>query len=259
MMLRLVFLFLIVALAIAPQQAPTKAAGEDGFASLINEPDLTEWDGNRHAWKLDDGVLTGRSDGSSPAILVVSGREFGDFELRFEARVHRGAVRVKMHGPGPGPLGVALEINSATVEWFSNDASSFVVAYNRPDDIPPAVRHAGCERPLEQRRTSGGKELRPVAPLALGVRAFSALPRHFLRSWTTDEASSGTEDSSSQKVSPGWGSSYRHPPRAEMPSGPVLLPSTPPFPPLVLRCSSGRTAGGSLYSYQCVSDPSGRL
>src|ERR1019366_4078069 len=40
--------------------------------------------------------------------------------------------------------------------------------------------------------------------------------------WTTDEASSGTEDSSSQKVSPGWGSSYRHPPRAEMPSGPVV-------------------------------------
>ena len=134
MMLRLVFLLLIVALAIAPQQAPTKAAGEDGFASLINEPDLTEWDGNRHAWKLDDGILTGRSDGSSPAILVVSGREFGDLELRFEARVHRGAVRVKMHGPGPGPLGVALEINSATVEWFTHSASSFVVAYNRPDE-----------------------------------------------------------------------------------------------------------------------------
>src|SRR5206468_2715313 len=66
--------------------------------------------GNRHAWKLDDGVLTGRSDGSLPAVLVVSHREFGEFELRFEARVHRGAVRVKMHGPGPGPLGVALEI-----------------------------------------------------------------------------------------------------------------------------------------------------
>ena len=72
--------------------------------------------------------------GSSPAILVVSGREFGDFELRFEARVHRGAVRVKMHGPGPGPVGVALEINSRTVEWFSNGASSFVVANNRTDE-----------------------------------------------------------------------------------------------------------------------------
>src|ERR1039458_9313104 len=100
---------------------------------------------------------------------------------------------------------------------------------------------------VRDRWSSGGpaeeKSCDRWPPLAFGVRAFSALPRHFLRSWTTDEASSGTEDSSSQKVSPGLGSSYRHPPRAEMPSGPVLMPSTPPFPPLVLRCSSGRTAG----------------
>jgi hypothetical protein len=66
--------------------------------------------------------------------LVVSGREYGDFELRFEARVHRGALRVKMHGPGPGPLGVALEINSATVEWSVTSASGFVVANNHPDE-----------------------------------------------------------------------------------------------------------------------------
>jgi hypothetical protein len=133
--LRLVFLFLVVALAVAPQQAPTKSAEEDGFSSLINGPDLAGWEGNQHAWKLDDGVLVGRSDGSSPAMLVVSGREFVDFELRFEARVHRGAVRVKMRGPGPGPLGVALEINSATVEWFGNGSTSaFVVANNRPDE-----------------------------------------------------------------------------------------------------------------------------
>ena len=132
--LRLVFLFLVVALAVAPQQAPTKAADEDGFSSLINGPDLAGWEGNQQAWKLDDGVLVGRSDGSSPAVLVVSGREFVDFELRFEARIHRGAVRVKMHGSGPGPLGVALEINSATVEWFGNRMSAFVVANNRPDE-----------------------------------------------------------------------------------------------------------------------------
>ena len=132
--LRLVFLFLAAALSVAPQQAPAKAAEEDGFSSLINGPDLAGWEGNQHAWKLDDGVLVGRSDGPSPAILVVSGREFGDFELRFEARVHRGAVRVKMHGPVSGPLGVALEINSATVEWFHNSKSAFVVANNRPDE-----------------------------------------------------------------------------------------------------------------------------
>jgi hypothetical protein len=54
MMLRLVLLFLAVALTIAPQQAPTKAVEEDGFAFLTNEPDLTAWDGNRDAWKLND-------------------------------------------------------------------------------------------------------------------------------------------------------------------------------------------------------------
>src|SRR5437899_6646566 len=117
--LRLI-VFLVFAPAAMTQQAPTKAAEEDGFVSLINGPDLAGWEGNSHAWKLDDGVLAGQSDGSSPAVLVVRGREFGGFELRFEARVRRGAVRVKMRGPGPGPLGVALEINSATVEWFGN-------------------------------------------------------------------------------------------------------------------------------------------
>jgi hypothetical protein len=129
------FLLLLVSFAVAPpEQAPTKTAEEEGFASLINSSDLAGWEGNRHVWKLDDGVLAGRSDGSSPAMLIVSSREFGDFELRFEAQVHRGAVRVKMHGPGPGPLGVALEINSATVEWFNNGTYAFVAANNRPDE-----------------------------------------------------------------------------------------------------------------------------
>jgi len=41
---------------------------------------------------------------------------------------------VKMRGPVSGPLGVALEINSATVEWFSNSALAFVVTNNRPDE-----------------------------------------------------------------------------------------------------------------------------
>src|ERR1039458_3717116 len=135
----------------------------------------------------------------------------------------------------------ALQLASAAVPKLCRKGRRCFGPYapDGPGSANPLRRVvAGCERPLEQRRTSGGKELRPVAPLAFGVRAFSALPRHFLRSRTTDEASSGTEDSSSQKVSPGWGSSYRHPPRAEMPSGPVLLPSTPPFPPLVVRWSS---------------------
>ena len=132
-MLRLAVLLLVAPLTVAPQQA-TKVPEEDGFVPLINGTDLPGWQGNRDAWKLEDGLLVGRSDGSSPAVLVVSGRDFGDFELRFEARVHRGAVRVKMRGPGPGPLGVALEINTKTAEWFGNGGSVFVAANNHPDE-----------------------------------------------------------------------------------------------------------------------------
>src|ERR1039457_4298499 len=112
----------------------------------------------------------------------------------------------------------------------------------------PPIR---CERPLEQRRTSGGKELRPVAPLAFGVRAFSALPRHFLRSWTTDEASSGTEPPPPKRFPRVGGSSYRPPPRAEMPSGPVLLPSTSPFPPRLSAVRDRWSSGGPAEEKSC--------
>src|ERR1022692_3668169 len=66
------------------------------------------------------------------------------------------------------------------------------------------LHHPHESTAVRDRWSSGGpaeeKSCDRWPPLAFGVRAFSALPRHFLRSWTPDEASSGTEDSSSQKV-----------------------------------------------------------
>jgi hypothetical protein len=132
-MCRLVLLCLVVTLTVATQQVPTKLE-EDGFVSLIEGSELAEWEGARHAWKMENGLLVGRSDGSAPAVLTVTGREFEDFELRFEVRDYQGAVRVKMHGPAPGPMGVALEINSGAVEWFGNGSSVFVIASNRRNE-----------------------------------------------------------------------------------------------------------------------------
>src|SRR5215831_6265265 len=102
------------------QIVASQTAEEDGFVSLMNASDWAGWEENHNAWNLQRDALAGRSNGSSPIILVVKGRDFGDFELRFEALVNRGAVRVKMRGPGPGPLGVALEINAERVELFNN-------------------------------------------------------------------------------------------------------------------------------------------
>jgi hypothetical protein len=133
-MLRTAAPLVCVALFIAAAQDPASEE-KDGFGSLIKESDLSDWEGNTTAgWTLENGILRGRADGRSPAFLMLKDRNPGDFELRFEALVHRGAVRVKMRGPGPGPLGIAVEINSGEVELVTNGMPFFTAASNRPDE-----------------------------------------------------------------------------------------------------------------------------
>ena len=133
-MLRTATALVCVALFIAIAQE-SASQEKDGFVPLIKESDLSDWEGNTTAgWTLENGILRGRADGGSPALLMLKDRDPGDFELRFEALVHKGSVRVKMRGPGPGPLGIAVEINSNQVEVFTNGSSFFIAASNRPDE-----------------------------------------------------------------------------------------------------------------------------
>jgi hypothetical protein len=101
-------------------------AGNDEFAPLFNGRDLEGWTGDSRHWSVLGGVLVGRSDGESAQALMVSGRQYGDFELRLDMRVNRGAARVQMRGPGAGPLGVALEIGTRVVRWMSNGSEALV-------------------------------------------------------------------------------------------------------------------------------------
>ena len=133
-MLRTATALICVTLFIAAAQE-SASQEEDGFVPLVKESDLSDWEGNTTAgWTLENGILRGRTDGRSSALLMLKDRDPGDFELRFEALVHKGAVRVKMRGPGPGPLGIAVEINSDKVEIVTNGSSFFIAASNRPDE-----------------------------------------------------------------------------------------------------------------------------
>ena len=57
---------------------------EDGFVQLFNGEDLTGWKGDPFLWKVEDGMLIGRSPGIGYNDFLVAAKEYSDFVLRFE-------------------------------------------------------------------------------------------------------------------------------------------------------------------------------
>ena len=60
------------------------AASEEGFVPLFNGTDLAGWEGDPFLWKVEDGVLIGRSPGIAYNDFLTTVREYSDFILRFE-------------------------------------------------------------------------------------------------------------------------------------------------------------------------------
>jgi hypothetical protein len=56
--------------------------------SLFNGKDLAGWEGRTDLWKVVDGVIVGDSPGLKENHFLVTTEEFGDFELRFEVKLH---------------------------------------------------------------------------------------------------------------------------------------------------------------------------
>lgn len=130
------FLTVSAALADVCTQPETLMTGEasEGFVPLFNGRDLGRWVGDPQVWKVERGLLTGRSDGKSDSALVLSGRDHGDFELRFDLCVKHGAGRVHMRGMGMGPLGVGLELGASAVQWFTNGSLFIVDSRAKPGE-----------------------------------------------------------------------------------------------------------------------------
>lgn len=55
---------------------------------LFNGRDLTGWEGNLDLWSVRDGVIVGTSPGLKENHFLVTQAEYGDFELRFEVKLH---------------------------------------------------------------------------------------------------------------------------------------------------------------------------
>ena len=66
---------------------PCVNAAEDGFEPLFNGKDLTGWDGDPFLWKVEDGMVVGRSPGIGYNDFLTTAEEYSDFVLRFQIQL----------------------------------------------------------------------------------------------------------------------------------------------------------------------------
>ncbi len=76
-----------VAALTASALVPAAGGSETGFASLFNGTDLSGWEGDPFLWKVEDGMLIGRSPGIGYNDFLTTVSEYGDFVLRFEVHL----------------------------------------------------------------------------------------------------------------------------------------------------------------------------
>lgn len=83
-----VLLFAINIVACSAEQV----SPPEGFKSIFNGTDLSEWDGNPAYWSVKEGCLTGVTDGSLKhnRFIVWRGGELKNFELRVKVKVTTG-------------------------------------------------------------------------------------------------------------------------------------------------------------------------
>jgi 3-keto-disaccharide hydrolase len=79
---------LSAAIPAAAENPDTKA--EPGFVSIFNGKDLTGWKGNAKIWKVENGLLVGKSPGINYNDFLDTKKSYGDFELRLEFRMQDG-------------------------------------------------------------------------------------------------------------------------------------------------------------------------
>jgi hypothetical protein len=104
------------------------AAASDGYQSLFSGHDLGAWVGDQQQWTAQGGTLRGISDGKSESALVLTGREYGDFELRLEICVRKGAAGIKVRWARRGPPGIEFEVGSSMARWLVNGSPFLTVA-----------------------------------------------------------------------------------------------------------------------------------
>ena len=99
----------------------TKEEKEEGFVSLFNGRDLSNWAGNEHSYSVEDGSIVIRPAKSGGNLYTA--KEYDDFIFRFEFKLTPGAnnglgVRTPMEGDA-AYVGYELQILDNTAEVYA--------------------------------------------------------------------------------------------------------------------------------------------
>lgn len=75
-----------------PPNTLTPEEARQGYELLFNGRDLEGWDGDPDHWSVSGGAIVGSTDGRplGSNTFLVSQREFGNFDLRFEVKLRNG-------------------------------------------------------------------------------------------------------------------------------------------------------------------------
>ena len=80
-------LFFLLVVTTAAQ--PPKARLENGFKYIFNGKDLTNWEGDPKHWSVEDGALTGITDGRLKvnSFIIWRGGTLKNFEMRVQVKI----------------------------------------------------------------------------------------------------------------------------------------------------------------------------
>jgi hypothetical protein len=124
-LLRISALTIVAGLVVAPAQSE-EVKPPEGFTAIFNGTDLTGWKstGKMDVWKAEKGVIAVEKGGGG---WLLTEKEFGDFELRFEYKMSKRANSgVALRTPREGdPAYVGMEIQLIDDEGWPDKLADY--------------------------------------------------------------------------------------------------------------------------------------
>jgi hypothetical protein len=109
---------------------PAGAANQDsaGFVPLFNGKNLDGWmqRNGTATYRVEDGVIVGKTSEGSPNSFLCTVKEYGDFELKFEVKVDdalNSGVQIRSKSRGDTPDG---RVHGPQVEIATNGTAGFI-------------------------------------------------------------------------------------------------------------------------------------